>query len=114
MMCIRADRNTSSVFARLLVARRSNPADQDSSRFPPPYPARRLLQKRAASLHLSRFDSYICGRVDEPRSEYLDCAALQDNAAFDLQFSAERNGMNLEPDPKVITTSATCLPRLAG
>src|SRR5207249_9469466 len=102
------------VLARLLVDRRSNPADPDSSRFPPPYPARRLLQKRAASLRLSRFDNCKCGRVDGPGFGCLDCEALRDNAAFDLQFSAERNGMNLEPDPKVIATSATCLPHLAG
>src|SRR6266480_749811 len=100
--------------ARLLVDRRSNPADLDSSQFPALYPARRLLQKRATSLRLSRFDNCKCGHVDGPGFGYLDCAALRDNAAFDLQFSAERNGMNLEPDPKVIATSVTYLPPLAG
>jgi hypothetical protein len=85
-MGIRADRKYEfHALARLLVDRRSDPVDQDSSQFPAPYRARRLLQKRAVSLRSSRFDNCKCGRADDLGFGRLDCVALQDNGQFGLE-----------------------------
>src|SRR6267378_476733 len=100
--------------ARLLVDRRSNPADQDSSQFPAPYRACWLLRKRAASLRSSRFDNYKCGRADGPGFGCLDCVALQGNDQFGLEWFGEKSETNLELYPRMIKTGAAYLLRRAG